>query len=225
MKTMTDFSNIKAIIFDFDDTLGNREIYAYETYYRLLKETIDISDAIELEAIMQDLMIWDEQGNIVKSHITDMLKNKYDFSLPMHNFSSWWNDEQWKASVPFSDTKQTLAELKKKYILGIITNGDSVAQRNKIQQAGLSSFFSADHIIVSGDYGYAKPDIRIFKQAAKALCLETSACCYVGDIFSNDVLGAYRSGMVPIWIWTHGARMCKADITKIEKISDLLKIL
>lgn len=222
---MTDFSNIKAIIFDFDDTLGNREIYAYETYYRLLKDTVNVSDAIEFEAIMQDLMIWDEQGNISKSHITDMLKKKYDITFPVNNFLSWWNDEQWKASVTFSDTKQTLAKLKKKYTLGIITNGDSTTQRKKIQQSGLSTFFNTDHIIVSGDYEYAKPDTRLFEQAAKALHLETSACCYVGDIFSNDVLGAYRSGMTPIWIWTHGPRMCKANITKIEKISDLLEIL
>ena len=72
-----DFKNIKAVLFDFDDTLGHRESYAYDTFYRLLKSCTDFEDEMELEAILQDVMIWDEQGNIHKQHIVDMLKKKY----------------------------------------------------------------------------------------------------------------------------------------------------
>ena len=64
-----DFKNIKAVLFDFDDTLGHRESYAYDTFYRLLKSCTDFEDEMELEAILQDVMIWDEQGNIHKQHI------------------------------------------------------------------------------------------------------------------------------------------------------------
>ena len=71
-----DFKNIKAVLFDFDDTLGHRESYAYDTFYRLLKSCTDFEDEMELEAILQDVMIWDEQGNIHKQHIVDMLKQK-----------------------------------------------------------------------------------------------------------------------------------------------------
>ena len=74
-----DFKNIKAVLFDFDDTLGHRESYAYDTFYRLLKSCTDFEDEMELETILQDVMIWDEQGNIQKQHIVDMLKKKYDY--------------------------------------------------------------------------------------------------------------------------------------------------
>lgn len=220
-----DFKNIKAVLFDFDDTLGHRESYAYDTFYRLLKSCTDFEDEMELETILQDVMIWDEQGNIQKQHIVDMLKKKYDITLPCADFKKWWNEEQWKASVPFPDTISTLEQLQKKYKLGIITNGDSTCQRNKIQQAGLSQFFDESNVVVSGDYGYHKPDTRLFTAALEKLNVRAEESVFVGDIFANDIIGAYRAYMKPIWIWTHGERKCTADVTMIHKISDLLKIL
>ena len=220
-----DFSNIKAIFFDFDDTLGYREEYAYDTFYNLLKSCNLTKDAVEFETILQDCMIWEEQGNIYKEHIVGMLKSKYNITLPCSNFEEWWNAEQWKATVPFPDTIQTLDKLQEKYDLAIITNGDSTAQRKKIEHAGIKQYFSDDRIFVSGDFGYRKPDTRIFENAMNALSVKPTESIYVGDIFANDVIGAYRAGMTPIWIWTHGPRKCTADILKIDKISDLLRFL
>ncbi len=220
-----DYSNITTIFFDFDDTLGYREEYAYDTFYTLFQSSLKIDDEVELEAILQDCMIWEEQGNIYKNHIVEMLKQKYDITLPFDDFEKWWNEEQWKAVVPFPDTIQTLEVLKEKYQLAIITNGDSVAQRKKIEHSGIMKYFDERHIFVSGDYPYRKPDTRIFKHAMKKLNVKPEESIYVGDIFSNDVIGAYRAHMHPIWIWTHGDRKCHADITRIQKISDLLQIL
>ncbi len=222
---INDYSNIKAIFFDFDDTLGFREEYAYDTFYTLFQSYLKINDEVELESILQDCMIWEEQGNIYKNHIIEMLKQKYDIELPFDDFEKWWNEEQWKAVVPFPDTIQTLEVLKEKYLLAIITNGDSIAQRKKIEQAGIMKYFDESHIFVSGDYPYRKPDTRIFENAMKQLNVKPEESIYVGDIFSNDVIGAYRAHMNPIWIWTHGDRKCHADITRIKKISDLLRIL
>lgn len=222
---MTDFSNVKAVFFDFDDTLGNREEYAYDTWYEILKENSHVDDAVEFEAIIQDVMIWDEHGNIYKDHIKEMLEKKYNIVLPYDNLTEYWNSVLWKKSEAFNDTLKTLTVLKDDYKLGIITNGPSDGQRNKIKQAGLLDYFKEENIIVSGDYGFHKPDTRLFMEASKKVNEDIHECVYVGDIFANDVLGAYRSGMKPIWMWSHGHRKCSVDITRIKKISDLLEIL
>lgn len=222
---MSDLSNIKVIFFDFDDTLGNREVYAYQTYRRTLKEYVHIDDEVELETILQDIMIWDEHGNSKKDEILAKLKKKYNIEFPFDNFLTYWNNEQWKSCVPYDDTVETLEYLKEKYRLGVITNGDSMGQRNKIRHAGLDQYFDESNTIVSGDYPFAKPDIRIFQTAANKLNAEAEECMYVGDIFSNDILGAYKAGMTPVWIWTHGRRLCEANILTIAKISDLKQIL
>ena len=44
---------MKAVFFDFDDTLGNREIYAYRCYKDILKAHCHIEDPIEFEAVLQ----------------------------------------------------------------------------------------------------------------------------------------------------------------------------
>ena len=55
-------TGIKAVFFDFDDTLGDREYYAYECAKTILKKSTDIKDPIVFESILQDWMLWDEKG-------------------------------------------------------------------------------------------------------------------------------------------------------------------
>lgn len=216
---------IKAVFFDFDDTLGDRDRYAYDCYRDILKENCDIQDPVLFEAVLQDCMLWDEKGNINHNHCKEMLKKKYQIELPCEDFTPYWDARLWKYCVPFPDTVETLTYLEKKYMLGIITNGPSDGQHKKIHQAGLDRFFSEESITVSGDYGFAKPDVRLFQAAMDKMHVKPDACVYVGDIFANDVLGAYRAGMHPVWIWTAGERKCMADIPVIHHISDLMKIM
>jgi putative hydrolase of the HAD superfamily len=217
--------NIKAVFFDFDDTLGDREVYAYDCAKALLLTKIEIHDPVVFEAILQDWMLWDEKGNINKQHIVKMLKEKYQIDFTHEDFDALWDGSLWKYCVPFPDTRQTLDYLKPKYKLGIITNGPSQGQRNKLIQAGLDSYFNMDHVVVSGDYPYQKPDKRLFLQACSNLQVTPQESVYVGDIYPNDVLGSYLAGMTPIWLWTAGKRKQSTDILTIHKLSELKELL
>ena len=213
---------IKAVIFDFDDTLGNREVYAYDCWRAILKELTDIEDPFEFEAILQDVMLWDEKGNITKAHVKNRLKSVYGIELPCEDPDKYWDSRLWRYCVPLEGAEETLEELSSRYILGLLTNGPSDGQRNKLRQSGLSRFFTEDRITVSGDYPFGKPDKRIFLAAAEKLGVKPEECVYVGDIYARDVLGAHRSGMTPVWIWNRGERKCGTDIIIIHKISELL---
>ena len=215
--------NYKAIFFDFDDTLGNREAYAYECYRAILQENTDIEDPYEFEAVLQDCMMWDEQGNINKNHIKNMLKQEYGIELPYEDFNTYWDQQLWKYCRPFEDAAETLEQLQKRYKLGLITNGPSDGQRNKLRASGLGRFFDPDTIVVSGDYGYKKPDPRLFLQACRNLDVRPEESVYVGDIYGRDVLGAHRAGMTPVWICTHGKRACGTEILTIYRISEILE--
>lgn len=216
---------IKAVFFDFDDTLGDREKYAYDCARKILKENTDISDSILFEAILQDWMLWDEKGNVKKTYVQSMLKKKYGIKLPYDDFDAYWDENLWKYCVPFEDAKDTLEYLQMKYVLGIITNGPSKGQRNKLVKAGLDGFFDMKYVVVSGDYDYQKPDKRLFLQACSNLGVKPEESVYVGDIYANDILGSYNAGMTPIWIWTAGDRKQSTSVLTIHRISDLKKIL
>ena len=154
-----------------------------------------------------------------------MLKKKYGIKLPYDDFDAYWDENLWKYCVPFEDAKDTLEYLQMKYVLGIITNGPSKGQRNKLVKAGLDGFFDMKHVVVSGDYDYQKPDKRLFLQACSNLGVKPEESVYVGDIYANDILGSYNAGMTPIWIWTAGDRKQSTSVLTIHRISDLKKIL
>lgn len=217
--------NYKAVFFDFDGTLGNRDVYAYNCYKAALSMYSGIDDPVYFEAVLQDMMIWDEQGNLNKREVYDKLHRKYGITFPLKDFNDYWEENLWKYTVAMDDAVPTLEALQTKYKLGIITNGNSVGQRKKVEISGLKQFFPDDAVIVSGDYGYHKPDVRLFQDACRKLKVKPEESVYVGDIFANDVLGSWRAGMKPVWIWTQGKRLCSADITVIHSLSELLDIL
>ena len=222
---MDELKDIKAVFFDFDDTLADREYYAYQCFKELLSSKVDIQDPIEFEAILQDCMLWDEQGNVNKQHILNGLAEKYDIRIGIDEFNEYWAGNLWKYCVPFEDAGKTLAYLSKHYHIGIITNGPSEGQRKKIMRSGLGKYFKPEDITVSGDYSFRKPDVRIFRIACDKAGVLPEEAVFVGDIFTNDVIGSYRAGMHPVWIWTHGRRCMDSNVTCIQKISDLMKIL
>ncbi len=65
----------------------------------------------------------------------------------------------------------------------LITDGNSVLQRRKIDALGLQSWFSEGSIFISGDYGkeYQKPGTLILEKVKEKRTLEEKKVCYLGD--------------------------------------------
>lgn len=82
----------------------------------------------------------------------------------------------------------------------IITNGPSNNQRNKIKNLGLENYFRKEQVIVSGEEGVAKPDVRIFEVAEKRFPLEKKQTWFIGDSYENDIVGAHHAGWNSIWL-------------------------
>jgi FMN phosphatase YigB (HAD superfamily) len=80
----------------------------------------------------------------------------------------------------------------------LITNGPSDVQRRKLAQYGLTDAF--DPIVISQEAGHAKPDPRIFQEAARRAGAEASACVMVGDLLFADVRGGRASGWRTVWV-------------------------
>lgn len=87
--------------------------------------------------------------------------------------------------------------------LGLISNGPSREQRQKLVLAGLSACFAA--VVVSGEVGVAKPDAAIFERALAALGVQAGESVYVGNNYALDVEGARAAGLDAIWLDERGA--------------------
>ena len=89
--------------------------------------------------------------------------------------------------------QETLAALSSRSRLGVISNGYADIQRPRLAAAGLTGWFQT--IVVSGEVGWAKPDLRIFAHGLGAMDVAPSAALYVGDSLSHDLAGALGAGL------------------------------
>lgn len=93
----------------------------------------------------------------------------------------------------------TLYELRKDYHLGVITNGPSTSQWEKIDRLKLREHF--DIILVSGDLPWEKPNRMIFQEACLYLGVEPDQCIMIGDKLETDILGAIHAKLgYTVWI-------------------------
>ena len=138
---------------------------------------------------------------------------EYGLLLEDHEADAWFDAyfrEYVKAWMLHGDALGCLNTLAAAGVrLGIITNGDLAFQTSKIERLGLEPLF--EHVITSGELGYAKPDARIFDEACRRFGVEPSQAAYVGDRLRTDAIGAAGAGLIGVWLDRHGS----ATITEI----------
>ena len=139
------------------------------------------------------------------------------FNLYLEHYERHWE--------LFPDAIPCLEALKGRYVLGMITNGDSDQQRRKLERTGLKGYFRA--VVVSDDLGLAKPRPAIFHRCLEELGLTPQEAVYVGDRIDNDVLGPLQVGMGAVWIDRHGTPQSLPPgahrITTLEELPSLLE--
>ena len=93
---------------------------------------------------------------------------------------------------------QTLSTLQDKYQMVALTDGQTLWAVPEIQACKIDKFFS--FILVSGDYGFRKPDYRLFDIASEKFELSKDEVIFIGNDMYRDVYGAKRAGMKSIFI-------------------------
>lgn len=118
----------------------------------------------------------------------------------------------------FPDAIETLDALGG-FRLGIISNGSSTRQREKLASAGILDRFAA--VMISEDIGVAKPDPEIFEAACQAIGARPSACVHVGDRLDTDAHGARDAGLTGVWLNRRGEDAGTPGVPTIERLSEL----
>jgi len=112
------------------------------------------------------------------------------------------------------------------YRLGLLTNGDGETHRYKIDRFGLAKYFET--ILIEGELGFGKPDVRTYRLALSALGLKPEDACMVGDNLSWDVEAPQELGIRAIWIDRKGTGLpigsAAAPHRVIKDISEVLNI-
>ncbi len=192
---------IRALIFDFDGTLSNRQANAYAVFDDYFRPFFSGFSEVEYEAVLQDMMLYDCNGILNVDKRVIPFVNKYGRYLPedfAEKFVPYYNDQMFEYTVLKEETVDVLEQLKGRYKMAVLSNGDSLPQHRKVEKMELEHYF--EEVLVSGDIGIDKPDRGIFDHLCKKLGVRNEETVMIGDVFASDILGASRAGLIPVWL-------------------------
>ncbi len=222
--------NVKAIFFDFDDTLQSRK-GAYRLYCEsfLSKYFPNISEEERLKKLDEMEEHVDGGYKDREVYFPEMIQLwQWENHPPMQELYDSFNYDFGKHIVMLDGAVDVLKEIKNKgYILGCITNGVSSLQNIKLDTAGIRDLF--DVVVVSGDIGIYKPDRRIFDYAIQLAGVRNEESLYVGDHPINDIQGALGANMQVVRMNNGdfkgkglGVKGVAAEIEEITQLLDLI---
>ena len=127
---------------------------------------------------------------------------------------------------PVAGAVSTLAALSEVCLIAVITNGDAVLQRTKLEATGLAPYVA--RVFASSELGVRKPARAIFEAACAAFDVPPSAALHVGDAPVTDALGALGAGMRAVLLKTlvpHPDAEGLDGVVRIERLPDLLALM
>lgn len=98
---------------------------------------------------------------------------------------------------PYPGVEETLRQLHRKYHLAIVSDGQLAYAIPELHAVGLSGYF--DPVMISGRFGYRKPDERLFNATLQAMKMEPREVLFVGNDMYRDIYGAQRLGMKTVF--------------------------
>ncbi|MFK9090394.1 HAD family hydrolase [Bacillus salipaludis] len=215
---------IKAVIFDLDGTLLNRnaslQTFIEFQYERLKNCFIHIPKELYISRFIE----LDCRGYVWKDKVYQQLIQEFNIKgITWEQLLQDYLAEFKNHCIPFPNLIRMLEAIKKQSILiGIITNGMGQFQMDNITALGIKKYFKTIHI--SEWEGVKKPNPEIFEKALKQLNVLANESVYIGDHPENDVIAARKVGMKTIWKRDIQWDGCKADFI-IEDLGEILSII
>jgi putative hydrolase of the HAD superfamily len=203
---------MKAVFFDIDDTLYDTSGFAALARRAAINVMIDAGLPLESDEAYKLLReIIKEKGSNYDKHFNVLTKRVFGEEKPRLIALGMitYHNVKFALLRLFPETMSTLIYLKSQgYHLGVISNGITIKQWEKLIRLGLHHFF--DEIITSEEAGAEKPDEKIFKQALDRMGCKAGNSIMIGNKFSEDIKGALNVGMEAILV--------NSELTEEEKV-------
>jgi HAD superfamily hydrolase (TIGR01509 family) len=228
-------TKLKAVLFDIDDTLFDRELSQVLSLDHFVEKYPVIFNKSDRTILWQ---AWMESGRLTD---VDFVAGRFDrgarsrYFLKLLNLPNEIADDLTRLyleyyptlKVPIEGALPLIHQLLRSVKVGVISNSLPDVQYRKIQTLGLTNLLSC--IVLSEELGIRKPDPRVFQHAAGLLRVQSPECLFVGDSFSADVIGAKAAGMQACWLNRHASPLPPAPQPRpdyvISSLTHLVPIL
>jgi len=231
-------ADLKAVLFDVDDTLFDRngaqlmvlDVIACE--FRDLFAGIDRQELVDafLESDRVTTLEFYGDGSIVDGVRVRRARMFLDLlgldEAHAGAIAELYVEVYPRMNAPVDGAVTVVEALASKFQLGIVSNGLPDVQYQKLETLGIRHFFGC--IVLSEEFGIRKPDPAIFWHAAGLLGREPQECLYVGDSYIADVVGGKKAGLRVCWFNPGGLHPPQVGVEcdfEVRALAQVLEIL
>lgn len=190
----------RLVLFDLDDTLCDHDASLRLRLRLAFEEACRGLSGVDLDAAVAEAVAHPAAGT---DHFAAVLaaqgvRDPERFQRAAAHYLA----DRYRGLYLFDESLAVVETIKRRARVGLVTNGPSAIQRNKIQRLGIVELFP--FVLVSEEVGAWKPDPVIFRRALELGEADASEAVYVGDSPEHDVAGARAAGLRSVWVNRHG---------------------
>jgi len=223
-----------AILFDLDDTLISAHLHPRKAWTTALETLEGLPDtpapgdaAVTIHTAAK--WFWSDPArhkegrlNILAARKTILDRAFAELGWPadddlVDRLGRHFTEQRTRDTRLFPDAVETLEGLKGRGVrLALITNGNAVEQRAKVDRFDLSRHF--EHVQIEGEVGFGKPEERAYAHALNALGTSVGETWIVGDNLDWEVVVPQRLGFHAIWRDPVGKGLPEETVAKPDRI-------
>ncbi|MBE7463618.1 MAG: HAD-IA family hydrolase [Planctomycetes bacterium] len=226
------------VTFDIDDTL-----YSTTDFVRLARENslkamlaaglkVDLERArIELEEVVHEFTSNDERhfDRLLQRLPPECLED-CNPAVVIASGVAAYHDTVFNHLTPYEDVVEGIRRLHQlKYNMGVITQGWTVKQAEKLVRLRVLPYFNKKALFLSDQLGMSKANSKFFQRSAATLGLPNERCMHVGDRPDRDIEPANKAGWLTVLNKRSGRyheRVCETPPAYIvHNFWDLVEIL
>ena len=198
----------RVIVFDLDDTLCNEADFL-RSAFREIAESLTETRGAEAENLFGEML----EMRSREENVFENLSTR--FGVPVRNLLAQYRTH-FPVGMKLSEgARSTLETLKRQgVVLGLITDGRSLTQRNKIRALGLGEFFSDENIVISEEFGSEKPSLRNYEFFMKKY--PDADFYYVGDNPKKDFIAPNVLGWETICLLDSGCNIRPQEFLSVS---------
>jgi putative hydrolase of the HAD superfamily len=216
---------IKAIVFDMDDTLFQEKEYVLSGFLAVGKWLEETRNIRNFYIYAKNRFNRGERKYVFNKALED-LNISYDHAF-IKKLIDVYRTHQPNIFL-LEDAKHVLDTLQDSIKVGLITDGYSIAQRQKFNALGISNKFNT--VIFSDEFGREnwKPSQLPYEKASYSLQCLPDECVYVGDNENKDFITAKKLGWLTVYIDRNEGIYSHVNVTDEHKahykINDLREL-
>lgn len=213
------------VLFDLDDTLCDHDTSLRLRLRYAFQEAMAERDSVDLDELVQASA---QEAIAGTAHFAAMLQQRgIDDPSEVTRATERYVSDRFRGLALFDESIDVVAAVSRHTRVGLITNGPSQIQRDKIRLLKIGELFPI--ILVSEEEGVWKPDPDIFARAVARAGVAAADAMYIGDSPEHDMAGAQAAGLTAVWInrrqrvWPGGPPP-DYEITDLRQLLPLLGI-